>query len=128
MHTVPESSRPASFHVAAAGSDVSGLFADSQHTVTGRAPNDLSTTRRRLDRMSQRRTYLEGASVWWDNWVPIATTGWGAVIVIAPLLAAEFLIRAAGALFSSSAVFSSNAQFSSSRGSEQPDATGWSAP
>ncbi|MBB0991422.1 hypothetical protein G6009_08110 [Dietzia sp. SLG510A3-30A2] len=42
----------------------------------------------------RRRNYLGDASLWWDNWVPVAATGWGALVVIAPMLAADFLIRA----------------------------------
>lgn len=96
MHTVPHSPQPANFHVAAAGSDVAGLFADSQHMAHGQGPNASSTTSRRLWKPSLRRKYLGDANVWWDNWVPVAATGWGALFVIGPLLAADCLIRATG--------------------------------
>ncbi|MVZ89027.1 hypothetical protein GQF49_00760 [Microbacter sp. ANSKLAB05] len=32
----------------------------------------------------------------WDDWVPVATTGWGAVVLIAPLLAVHALAWALG--------------------------------
>ena len=41
--------------------------------------------------------YLRDAGKWWDDWVPIATTGWGALVVIAPLLVVQFLLWVTGA-------------------------------
>ncbi|SMO41983.1 hypothetical protein SAMN06265174_101517 [Dietzia kunjamensis subsp. schimae] len=77
---------------------MSGLFADSKHTVHDRDPDAASTNSRRLLTQLRRRNYAGDASMWWENWVPVAATGWGAVFVIAPLLVADVLIRALGRL------------------------------
>ncbi|UVE95957.1 hypothetical protein [Dietzia sp. B32] len=76
----------------ASESDVSGLLAGSPHAGRAHDPND-GTTSRRLLTLSRRRNYARDASMWWENWVPVAATGWGAVFVIAPLLVADVLIR-----------------------------------
>jgi len=39
---------------------------------------------------------MDSARMWWDDWLPVAATGWGAVFLIAPLLVAHVLIRAVG--------------------------------
>ena len=52
--------------------------------------------------LPRRGNYVRDATLWWDDWVPVATTGWGAVVLIAPLLATEFLIRAVGGALSTS--------------------------
>lgn len=48
--------------------------------------------------LPRRGTYVRDATLWWDDWVPVATTGWGAAVLIAPLLVARVLVRAAGTL------------------------------
>jgi hypothetical protein len=83
MHSASPSPRPADFHVAADSSHVAGLLADSvhaepQHTEPGRGD------------------FLGAMRASWDDWVPVATTGWGAVVLLAPLLLVHALVWALG--------------------------------
>ncbi|MDV8002776.1 hypothetical protein [Rhodococcus sp. IEGM 1408] len=94
MHTVPHSPRPASFHVAVAGSEVRGLFTDAQ--VATQEPDRPRITSREYWSQA-RRSNAFGDSSAWGNWLPVATTGWGALFVVAPLLIANFLVWATGA-------------------------------
>lgn len=90
MHTSPHSASPASFRIEASARDVADVFTDPHPQST----NPSRPTRRR--RSLSRRPDCAEASLWWDTWVPVAATGWGALVVIAPLIAARFLIRLAG--------------------------------
>ncbi|AWH92502.1 hypothetical protein [Dietzia lutea] len=71
------------------------------HTAPEPEPDESLTTSRRW-RLPRRGDYVRDATLWWDDWVPVAATGWGAVVLIAPLLAAEVLIRAVGSALSTS--------------------------
>lgn len=94
MHTVPHSPRPASFHVAVAGSEVSGLFTES-HVAT-QAPDRPRITSREFWSQARRSNAFGDAGAW-GNWLPVATTGWGALCIVAPLLVVNFLVWATGA-------------------------------
>lgn len=97
MHRVTHSPPPADFHVAATGSDMSGLFVDAHrdaHQHDRNRPPIMTRVRWTLSRLP---TYSHDASVWWHNWVPVATSGWGALTVIAPLLVTHFFIWVTGA-------------------------------
>lgn len=97
MHTGPHSPPPADFHVAAAGSDVSGLFIDAKLAARKRDQDRMSVMSRVRWTLSRHATYLDATSVWWGNWVPVATTGWGALFLVAPMLMMHFLVWATGA-------------------------------
>lgn len=47
-----------------------------------------------LSQRWHRPNYLRDTGLWWDNWVPVATTGWVALFGIAPLIVAHFLLCA----------------------------------
>jgi hypothetical protein len=93
MHSASQSPRPADFQLAADSSDVEGLWAGSSHDdpeltdpVHG-APEQTDP---------ERGDFLAAMRASWDDWVPVATTGWGAVVLIAPLLAVHALVWAFG--------------------------------
>lgn len=96
MHRVTHSPPPADFHVAATGSDVSGLFTRAHREANHHHDRPPALARVRLT-LSRLPTYSHDASVWWQNWVPVATSGWGALTVIAPLLATHFFLWVSGA-------------------------------
>lgn len=78
MHSTPRSPAPEAFHVRATGADVAGLLVD--------APHDVDSAHR--GEPAERLNLYDTACVWWGQWVAIAATGWGAVVVLVPLLAA----------------------------------------
>lgn len=77
MHSTPRSPALAAFHVRAVGSDVEGLL--------GAAPHLAPATRHREP--PERLTVYDTVCVWWGQWVAVAATGWGAVVLLVPLLA-----------------------------------------
>ena len=79
-------------------------------------PDESPTAARQRWTLPRRGDYARDATLWWDDWVPVATTGWGALFVIAPLLATGFVLRATRALRRPG------------RTPARPDATGSSAP
>ena len=83
MHSASQSPRSADFHVTADGSDVEGLWAGSPHDDAELAD-------------PERGDFLAAMRASWNDWVPVATTGWGAVVLIAPLLAVHALVWALG--------------------------------
>ena len=86
------------------------------HTAPEPEPDESPAASPQLWTLRGRGHYARDATLWWDDWVPVATTGWGAVFLIAPLLATGFLIRATRALRRSDL------------NPARPDATGSSAP
>lgn len=96
MDRVTQSPQLANFHVTADGSEVSGLFAHAQLSTSKRDQVRPPILSRGPWRRSGQPNYLDDARVWWDAWVPVATTGWGALGVIAPLIVTHFLIWATG--------------------------------
>ncbi|HJC59813.1 MAG TPA: hypothetical protein H9755_05700 [Candidatus Dietzia intestinigallinarum] len=103
MDKVAHSPPPAQFRVSATGADVADVFADTRPAACTGDPDRPSlrsrghTERSRGAKQSWRSTYGTHACLWWDNWVAVAATGWGALVVIAPLLVTHVLIWAAGA-------------------------------
>lgn len=95
MHTGPLSPPPADFHVAVAGSDVSGLLVDPQLAAYQRDPA-RPPIMSRVRKLSRHPNYLDDTSVWWGTWMPVATTGWGALFLVVPLLVTHFLVWATG--------------------------------
>lgn len=91
MHTGPLSPPPADFHVGAAGSDVSGLLADTQLAANERDQNRPPITSRARLKLSRQPNYFDDTGVWCATWVPVATTGWGALFLVVPLLVTHFL-------------------------------------
>ena len=79
-------------------------------------PDESPTAALQRWTLPRRGDYARDATLWWDDWVPVATTGWGALFVIAPLLATGFVLRATRALRYPG------------RTPVRPDATGSSAP
>lgn len=97
MHRVSRSTPPANFHVTAAASDASSVLPDPQLAASTRDPDRPPVTSRGRWQLSRHPTFFDRASVWWDSWMPVATTGWGALILIAPLVVmSDLLARAAG--------------------------------
>jgi hypothetical protein len=88
MHSASQSPRPADFHLAADSSDVAGLWASSPHDDPEHDHPEHSD--------SGRGDFLAAMRASWDDWVPVATTGWGAVVLIVPLLAVHALVWALG--------------------------------
>lgn len=97
MHTGPHLPARADFHLAAAGPDLSGLLIDTQLAARKRDQDRMPIISRARWTLSRHATYLDDTSVWWGNWVPVATTGWGALFLVAPMLMAHFLLWATGA-------------------------------
>ncbi|MEH6821626.1 MAG: hypothetical protein V7706_16950 [Dietzia psychralcaliphila] len=88
MHSASQSPRPADFHVSADGADVAGLFADPRDAGAGHGEHEQAE--------SERGDFPGAMRASWDDWMPVATTGWGAVVLIAPLLAVHALVWAFG--------------------------------
>lgn len=93
MHSASQSPRPTDFHVAADGADVAELFADpwgadAEHDSPDPAESEQSD--------SERGDFLGAMRASWDDWMPVATTGWGAVVLIVPLLVVHALVWAWG--------------------------------
>lgn len=93
MHSAPQSPRSADFHVAADGSDVAELWADSPHDDPELANPGHNATEQTDP---ERGDFLTAMRASWDDWVPVATTGWGAVVLIGPLLAVHALVWVLG--------------------------------
>lgn len=93
MHSASQSPRSADFHVTADGSDVEGLWAGSPHDDAELADPEHDHSEH-AD--SGRGDFLAAMRASWDDWVPVATTGWGAVVLIAPLFAVHALVWALG--------------------------------
>lgn len=75
MYATPQSPTPATFHVRASGSDVAGLFGGEPRTADhGESPDTLNL--------------YDTVCVWWGHWVAVAATGWGALVLLVPLVAA----------------------------------------
>ena len=68
------------------------------HTAPEPEPDESHAASPQRWTLPGRGDYARDATLWWDDWVPVATTGWGAVFLIAPLLMARVLIRVAGVL------------------------------
>lgn len=87
--------------------DVAGVLAvdqptDDHPTDEPRAgghdePDDAAAGSRGLRRLWGRSGWVDDVCVWWGNWVPVATTGWGVLVLVAPLLVAGLLLRVADA-------------------------------
>lgn len=92
MDTVPRPPRPESFHVNVTGVEASGLLGRSARP--GHTPDRPRSAGRTTgpSLWHDGRGVLHGARVWWDDWLPVATTGWGALALIAPLLAAQVVM------------------------------------
>ena len=73
---------PSSFHVAAVGPESVEVFAGGRPTAPGTVSHGDS----------QIPSYFKDANVWWSSWVPVAATGWGALVVVVPLIAVHFLV------------------------------------
>lgn len=97
MYKVPHSPQPTHFRVSATGADVADAFTDAQPSASAGDPDGPPTTAHEPWKRSRRPDYVRDACAWWENWVPVAATGWGALVVIAPLLVTHFLVWAAGA-------------------------------
>ena len=96
MDTTARSPRPESFHVSARSSEVTDLFTGSRDAARAEARDEPAAGSRRPRPASRLPGLMDSARMWWDDWLPVAATGWGAVFLIAPLLAAHVLIRAVG--------------------------------
>lgn len=88
MHSAPQSPRPTDFYVTADGADVAGLFTDSRDADAGHDESEQAD--------SERGDFLGAMRASWDDWMPVATTGWGAVVLIAPLFVVHALVWAFG--------------------------------
>ena len=93
MHSASQSPRSADFHVTADGSDVVGLWAGSPHDDAELADPGHGAPEQTDP---ERGDFLAAMRASWNDWVPVATTGWGAVVLIAPLLAVHALVWALG--------------------------------
>lgn len=93
MHSASQSPRPADFPLAADGSDVVGLWAGSPHDDAELADPEHEHPEQTDP---ERGDFLTAMRASWDDWVPVATTGWGAVVLIGPLLAVHALVWVLG--------------------------------
>lgn len=92
MDSVRRSPQSGYFGTTAQASDVAEVFIAhgeapkpaASHLTVGRAESDAGVPRY--------PHVVETVSVWWGNWIPVAATGWGALVLIAPLLVAQFLL------------------------------------
>ena len=98
MYSVPHSPPPAQFRVATTASEASEFFTDvdlaRRHDDAPRAGAG-STMRETLSRLPD---YFCDLWSWWGHWVAVAATGWGALVLIAPLLLTHLLLWMADAL------------------------------
>lgn len=89
---------PAQFRVATTASEASEFFTDvelaRQHDDAPRAGAG-STMRKNLSRLPD---YFCDLWSWWGHGVAVAATGWGALVLIAPLLLTHLLLWATDAL------------------------------
>ena len=84
MHRATPSSTPADFRLTIAGATVPEVLIDPSART--------STIPRRYSH------HFRDVSRWWEDWVPVATTGWGALVLIVPLLIVQFLVYIIGAV------------------------------
>ena len=97
MYTVPRPPRSAEFRASATVADVAGVLAANEPTDNHDDPDRAAAGSRGLRGLWGRSGWVDDASMWWGNWVPVATTGWGALFLIALLLVAGLLLRVAEA-------------------------------
>lgn len=98
IYSVPHSPPPAQFRVATAASEVCEVFSDVDLARCHGDPTRAgagSTVRERLSRLP---AYFCGLWSWWGHWVAVAATGWGALVLIAPLLLTHLLLWVTDAL------------------------------
>lgn len=96
MHRVTHFPPPAVFHLAVDSTDVSGLFADTQFAANGHDQRRPPFMSRRRWNLFRHLNFFDHVSMWWGNIVPVAASGWGALIVITPLMLTYFLVSAPG--------------------------------
>lgn len=96
MYSAPRSPHPESFRVTVSGADASGLLGHSMRLGDTHdrplPPGKTPDPSRRPDRQS----LVHDARLWWDDWIPVATTGWGALVLIVPLLVAQVVLGIVG--------------------------------
>lgn len=71
--------------------------ADAQLAAYKRDPDRPRFMDRGLWSWSRHPNYFGDATVWWGLWLPVATTGWGVLTVVSPMIMTYFLVWATGA-------------------------------
>lgn len=91
MYRVSPSAPPAVFRLTVDAEGVAGVLHDTAPAGLGdRQPPAPGSVSPRL--RSRHLTYLRDVNRWWDHWMPVAATGWGALVLILPLLVVQFLL------------------------------------
>lgn len=92
MYRVSPSTPPEVFRLTVDAEGLADVLADTAPAGLGSRQLPAPGTGPWLQ--SRQLAHLRDINRWWDHWMPVAATGWGALVLILPLMLVQFFVAA----------------------------------